>query len=184
MKLTLKHLTSVPSIFCLDKELTQVLRSNMVHIFDEEDDNTEIIGSKDEDRLLFTFDINVDLKYHLINAVSLNVSFTNDMKSICINITTAPNGLFPLLWCQSTWEKNVFYQTPDIKELFLTEVRYQNIKTKFDGFKVVLFSSDTVLNQTEEKADLIFEVKVQKSSKIPFCYFYQHYQKGKSYRVE
>ena len=143
----------------------------MVNIIDAEDDNMEIIGNKDEDRLLFTFDINVDLKYHLITAVSLNVSFTNDMESICTNITTAPNGLFPLLWCQSTWEKDVAYQTPDIKELFLTEVRYQNIKTKFDGFKVVLFSRDTVLNQTEEKADLIFEVKVQKSSKISFSYF-------------
>ena len=143
----------------------------MVNIIDAEDYNMEIIGNKDEDRLLFTFDINVDLKYHLITAVSLNVSFTNDMESICINITTVPNGLFPLLWCQSTWEKDVVYQTPDIKELFLTEVRYQNIKTKFDGFKVVLFSWDTVLNQTEEKADLIFEVKVQKSSKISFFYF-------------
>lgn len=166
-----KHLTSVPSIFCLDKELIQVFSSNMVNIIDAEDDNMEIIGNKDEDRLLFTFDINVDLKYHLITAVSLNVSFTNDMESICINITTAPNGLFPLLWCQSIWEKDVAYQTPDIKELLLTEVRYQNIKTKFDGFKVVLFSRDTVLNQTEEKADLIFEVKVQKSSKISFFYF-------------
>ena len=144
----------------------------MVNIIDDEDDNTEIIGSKNEDRLLFTFDINVDLRYHLITAVSLNVSFTNDMESICINITTAPNGLFPLLWCRSTWEKDVIYQTPDIKELFLTEVRYQNIKTKFDGFTVVLFSKDTVLSQTEEKADLIFVVKVQKSSKIPFRYFY------------
>ena len=86
MKLTLKRLTSVPSMFCLDKELTQVFRSNMVNIFDDKDDNTEIIGSKDKDRLLFTFDINVDLKYHLITAVRLNVSFTNDMKSICINV--------------------------------------------------------------------------------------------------
>lgn len=87
------------------------------------------------------------------------------MTSTCINITTSPNGLFPLLWCQPLWEKNVIYQSPDIKSLFLTEVQCQKVKSKFLGFKVILSSHDNILNQTKEEADLILQVKVPKPSK-------------------
>lgn len=139
--------------------------SNKVNIIDEEDDNTEVIGTNADDNLQFIFDICLDLRYHLVTAVYINVSFSNDMASTCINITTLPNGLFPVLWCQSLWAKSIVYQSPDIKSLFLTEVQYQEIKFTFLGFTVVLSSNDNILNQTEEKADLILEVKVPKPSK-------------------
>ena len=107
----------------------------------------------------------MDLRYHLVTAVYINVSFANDMTSTCINITTLPNGLFPVLWCHPLWEKNVVYQSPDIKNLFLTEVQCQKIKFQFLGFAVVLSSHGNILNQTDEKADLILQVKVPKPGK-------------------
>ena len=152
--------------FPLDEVFTQRFATISVDIICDENAAIESLGNEVDDYLKFVFDININLRYHLVTGVYLNVSFANDMGPTCVNISTLPNVLYPLQWCQSSWEADVVYQSPNIKILFLTEVRYQNKFEYFEDFTLILTNNNYKLNQSSPYGDLVLEFKLPKPGKM------------------
>ena len=152
--------------FPLDEVFIQRFPTISVDIICDESAAIENIGNQVDDYLKFVFDININLRYHLVTGVYLNVSFANNMGPTCVNISTLPNVLYPLQWCQSSWKADVVYQSSNIKILFLTEVRYQNMFEYFEDFTLILTNNNYTLKQSSPYGELVLEFKLPKPGKM------------------
>ena len=119
---------------------------------------------------MFVFDVNINLRYHLITGIYLQLLFPDNIPSTCHNLTTN-NVLFPLKWCQDSWDAFKTYQSPNMKELFITEVHLRNKKENIHDFKIFLSNNQLMLNESSVPAQLIVEFKTPKAGIFSLIYY-------------